>query len=223
MDAQGYLREVKGEHVYPTDWKEKREALKYIDILKVNEQEAEVLTGHKDPKKAARQLAEWGSQGNTAHPGKPWIAHLRKRQVLQDSGLSSQRGGRRYRMRRYIRAGIPVHAQQRLLMRRSRVFCRRHVYHQAGKSGPFSGSEEDIWNILRTSKLKAKNGLNEDRPGSNANKQGCFRLPYREHPYILLCRLVIPSFRSDKNVYVRPTDFQTSSSYHHTRSAHPGT
>ena len=60
VDAQGYLREVKGEHVYPTDWKEKREALKYIDILKVNEHEAEVLTGFKDPKQAALQLAEWG-------------------------------------------------------------------------------------------------------------------------------------------------------------------
>lgn len=60
VDAQGYLREVRGEQVYPTDWKDKREALKYIDILKVNEHEAEVLTGFKDFKQAALQLAEWG-------------------------------------------------------------------------------------------------------------------------------------------------------------------
>lgn len=60
VDAQGYLREVRGEQVYPTDWKDKREALKYIDILKVNEYEAEVLTGFKDFKQAALQLAEWG-------------------------------------------------------------------------------------------------------------------------------------------------------------------
>ena len=60
VDAQGYLREVKDEHVYPTDWKEKKEALKHIDILKVNEHEAEVLTGCKDPKQAALKLAEWG-------------------------------------------------------------------------------------------------------------------------------------------------------------------
>lgn len=60
VDAQGYLREVRGEQVYPTDWKDKKEALKYIDILKVNEHEAEVLTGFTDPKQAAMQLAEWG-------------------------------------------------------------------------------------------------------------------------------------------------------------------
>lgn len=59
-DAQGYLREVRGEKVYAIDWAEKKEALKYIDILKVNEKEMEVLTGHSDPEKAALQLAEWG-------------------------------------------------------------------------------------------------------------------------------------------------------------------
>ena len=30
VDAQGYLREVRGEKVFPVDWKDKREALKYI-------------------------------------------------------------------------------------------------------------------------------------------------------------------------------------------------
>ena len=48
-DAQGYLREVRGKKVYAIDWAEKKEALKYIDILKVNEKEMEVLTGHSDP------------------------------------------------------------------------------------------------------------------------------------------------------------------------------
>ena len=60
VDAQGYLREVRGEDVYPVDWAEKREALQYVDILKVNEHEMEVLTGHTDPERAAVCLAEWG-------------------------------------------------------------------------------------------------------------------------------------------------------------------
>lgn len=60
VDAQGYLREVRGEKVYAIDWKDKHEALKYVDILKVNEYEAEVLTGTTDLHKAALQLAEWG-------------------------------------------------------------------------------------------------------------------------------------------------------------------
>ena len=53
VDAQGYLREVRGEKVYPIDWTDKVEALKYIDILKVNEHEMEVLTGQTDIKQAA--------------------------------------------------------------------------------------------------------------------------------------------------------------------------
>lgn len=60
VDAQGYLREVRGEKVYACDWADKLEALRYIDILKVNEIEAEVLTGKKDLHEAALQLAEWG-------------------------------------------------------------------------------------------------------------------------------------------------------------------
>lgn len=32
VDAQGYLRDVRGENVYPIDWCEKKEALKYVHI-----------------------------------------------------------------------------------------------------------------------------------------------------------------------------------------------
>lgn len=60
VDAQGYLREVRDEEVFPCDWTEKREALRMIDILKVNEHEAEVLTGEKDLRKACLLLAQWG-------------------------------------------------------------------------------------------------------------------------------------------------------------------
>lgn len=60
VDVQGYLREVVGEEVHATDWPEKVEALRYVDILKTNEHEMEVLTGHANPLLAARQLAAWG-------------------------------------------------------------------------------------------------------------------------------------------------------------------
>jgi sugar/nucleoside kinase (ribokinase family) len=60
VDAQGYLREVRGEKVYAVDWQDKAEALKYIDILKVNEHEMEMITGHTNPHKAALELAKYG-------------------------------------------------------------------------------------------------------------------------------------------------------------------
>lgn len=60
VDAQGYMREVRGDKVYPVDWSDKLEALRYIDILKVNEHEAAVLTGATDPRRGAEILAGWG-------------------------------------------------------------------------------------------------------------------------------------------------------------------
>lgn len=62
VDAQGYLREVRGEQVHAIDWKDKLEALKYIDIIKANEKEMETLTGTTDPHEAARILASWGAR-----------------------------------------------------------------------------------------------------------------------------------------------------------------
>lgn len=60
IDAQGYLREVRGEKVYAIDWTEKREILALTDIIKVNEHEMEVITGLSYPHEAALRLAEWG-------------------------------------------------------------------------------------------------------------------------------------------------------------------
>ena len=60
VDAQGFLRYVEGEKVYQCDWANKLEALKLIDILKVNDFEIESLTGYSDLHTAARQLADWG-------------------------------------------------------------------------------------------------------------------------------------------------------------------
>lgn len=60
VDAQGFLRYVDGDRVFPCDWENKLQALHLIDILKVNEHEIESLTGYSDLHMAARQLAGWG-------------------------------------------------------------------------------------------------------------------------------------------------------------------
>jgi sugar/nucleoside kinase (ribokinase family) len=61
LDAQGYVRTVKDEKVYPVDWNEKKEALPYISILKLNETEMEAITGHTDVVSAAQELWSWGA------------------------------------------------------------------------------------------------------------------------------------------------------------------
>ena len=60
VDAQGYLREVRGDKVHACDWANKEEFLKYIDILKVNEHEVRVVSGEEDLLLGARRLVEWG-------------------------------------------------------------------------------------------------------------------------------------------------------------------
>lgn len=155
VDAQGYLREVRGEQVYPTDWKDKRDALKYIDILKVNEHEAEVLTGFKDFKQAALQLAEWGV----------------KEVLLTLGSLGSiiYAEGTFYKIPAYPTKNVvdatgcgDTYSMGYLYMRNKGA-----SYEEAGcfaaalstikleKSGPFSGTEEQVWDIIRNSELHA--------------------------------------------------------------------
>jgi sugar/nucleoside kinase (ribokinase family) len=60
LDVQGFLRKVEDQQVIPIDWEDKIEALPYINMLKANEHEMEVLTGQSDPRIGARMLADWG-------------------------------------------------------------------------------------------------------------------------------------------------------------------
>jgi sugar/nucleoside kinase (ribokinase family) len=60
LDAQGYLRKVENKKVYAVDWPEKKGALQYVDILKADEAEMEVLTGYREVSEGAKLLAGWG-------------------------------------------------------------------------------------------------------------------------------------------------------------------
>ena len=60
IDVQGLLRDIIDNKVVPSQWEEKEEALKYIDIIKVNEDESEMLTGKKDLEEAALYLSAYG-------------------------------------------------------------------------------------------------------------------------------------------------------------------
>ena len=60
LDAQGYLRKVENQKVYPTDWPDKQKALQYVHALKADEAEMAVLTGCSDVETGAKMLADWG-------------------------------------------------------------------------------------------------------------------------------------------------------------------
>ena len=152
VDAQGYLREVRGEQVYPVDWSDKIEALKYIDILKVNEHEAEVLTGNKDLKQAAVQLAEWGvkevlltlgSMGSLIYAEGTFyqIPAYPPHEVVDATGC-----GDTYAM------GYIYMRDQGASYEEAGRFAAAASTIKLEKSGPFNGTEEDIWNIIRSHK-----------------------------------------------------------------------
>lgn len=156
VDAQGYLREVRDEKVYPTDWTDKTKALKYIDILKVNEHEMEVLTGQTDIKKAALQLAEWGvkevlitlgSLGSIIYAESKFhkIPAYPPKDIVDATGCGDTYATGYLYMRNkgasYEEAGCFAAAMSTLKLE---------------ASGPFSKTEEDVWNLIRTSRLKAE-------------------------------------------------------------------
>jgi sugar/nucleoside kinase (ribokinase family) len=60
-DVQGFTRIISpdGPLVYG-EWKEKKEVLSFVDILKTDAVEAEFLTGKKDIRAAATEIAGWG-------------------------------------------------------------------------------------------------------------------------------------------------------------------
>lgn len=59
MDVQGYLREIQNKKVRLAKWKEKKDFLKHVDIVKADKTEARVLTG-KTGKAAAKAIAAMG-------------------------------------------------------------------------------------------------------------------------------------------------------------------
>lgn len=62
MDVQCMLRWVEDGGMVYHDWKEKREYLPYVDFLKTDAAEAEILTGTDDRAAAAKMLYDWGAR-----------------------------------------------------------------------------------------------------------------------------------------------------------------
>lgn len=154
VDAQGYLREVRGENVYPIDWCEKKEALKYVHILKVNEHEAKVLTGLDDYQAAARQLAEWGvkevlltlgSEGSIIYAENSfyYIPAFPPKEVVDATGC-----GDTYML------GYLYMRNKGVSYEEAGCFAAALSTVKLEKSGPFSGTEEDAWKIIKDSNLK---------------------------------------------------------------------
>ena len=148
LDAQGYLRKVENKKVYPVDWPEKREALQYVTILKADEAEMEVLTGHRDVEKGAKLLAEWGvkevvitngSMGSVIYSeGTFYDIPAYKSKIAEDATGCGDTYMAGYLYQRVKQQNIQQSGQ----------FAAAMASLKMESPGPFSGTEVDIVNLL---------------------------------------------------------------------------
>lgn len=148
VDAQGYLREVIDHDVHAIDWADKKEALQYVDILKVNEHELEVLTGNTDIHEGAKTLAGWGvkevvitlgSLGSVIYADDVFydIPAYQPKAVVDATGCGdTYMAG--YLYKRVKGAGIQIAAEFAAAMAGLKIEA----------SGPFTGTEEDVLMML---------------------------------------------------------------------------
>ena len=157
IDAQGYLREVRGEKVYSIDWTEKREILAHTDIIKVNEHEMEVITGLTDPREAALRLAEWGvkevcvtlgSEGSIIlADGRFYdIPAYEPREIVDATGCGDT-----------YSAGYLWCRAQGMSFEESGRFAAAMCTLKLEHSGPFDRSADDVRQVLESDKEVKKN------------------------------------------------------------------
>jgi len=148
LDVQGYLRKVEDKNVVPIDWADKREALQYIDILKANEHETEVLTGSKDIREGARILADWGvkevvltlgSMGSVIYTGGVFynIPAYKPSAVVDATGCGDT----------YM-AGYLYQRIKGASFQQAGEFAAAMASFKIESSGPFTGTEDDVLNLI---------------------------------------------------------------------------
>jgi sugar/nucleoside kinase (ribokinase family) len=156
LDAQGYLRKVVDQQVAAADWPEKREALRYIDILKTNEEEMAVLTGQTGLRQGARMLAEWGvrevvitlgSQGSVIYSDQRFYdipAYVPTTSVVDATGCGDT----------YM-AGYLYQRSKGMPVQRAGEFAAAMATLKIEASGPFTGTVEDVADLLSSRQATA--------------------------------------------------------------------
>ena len=148
LDVQGYLREVRNENVCAIDWPGKREALQYVDILKANEYEMEVLTGQTNVRTGAIHLCDWGvkeviitlgSKGSVIYNGEKFfdIPAYVPASLVDGTGCGDT----------YM-AGYLFKRSKSAGMQEAGEFAAAMATKNIESSGPFTGTEEDVLTLL---------------------------------------------------------------------------
>ena len=150
LDLQGVLRIRKGNQLVFVDWVEKENGLKYINTIKADSVESEVITGENDITKAAGIISEWGPQEVVITHGDGVLVYIDGETFEAPFTHSSLRG----------RTGrgdtcIAAYLASRLTSSpaESCKFAAAVTSLKLEKEGPFDGTYQDILDKLTTDYL----------------------------------------------------------------------
>ncbi len=147
VDVQGVLRHVEADHSMAFhDWEKKKKYLPYIDFLKTDAAEAEVLTGLSDRKQAAELLHSWGA-------GEVIITHNTEVLVydgidfytcpIKSRNLSGRTGRGDTTFSGYINSRLRMGIRDALLYATALVSLKMET------PGPFKGCREDVEEYIK--------------------------------------------------------------------------
>jgi len=147
LDVQGFLRTVvENKEMVFLDWEKKKEYLPYIDYLKTDAAEAEIMTGTEDRKKAAEILFGWGTKEIMITHNKEVLIYNGKKHYtcpLKPRNLSGRTGRGDTCFSAYITERLDKRIEEALL------FAAALVSLKMEKPGPFKGTRDDVEDYIK--------------------------------------------------------------------------
>ena len=147
LDVQGFLRTVgENKEMVFKDWKKKKEYLPYIDYLKTDAAEAEIMTGTKDKKKAAEMLFHWGAKEIMITHNKEVLIYNGKKHYtcpLKPKNLSGRTGRGDTCFSAYITERADKEIEEALL------FAAALVSLKMESPGPFKGTRDEVADYIK--------------------------------------------------------------------------
>lgn len=147
LDVQGFLRTVgENKEMVFKDWKKKKEYLPYIDYLKTDAAEAEIMTGTKNRKKAAEMLFDWGAKEIMITHNKEVLIYNGKKHYtcpLKPRNLSGRTGRGDTCFSAYITERLDKGIKEALL------FATALVSLKMERPGSFKGTRDEVEDYIK--------------------------------------------------------------------------
>jgi sugar/nucleoside kinase (ribokinase family) len=147
LDVQGFLRTIgENKEMVFRDWGKKKEYLPYIDYLKTDAAEAEIMTGTKNRKKAAEILFGWGAKEIMITHNKEVLIYNGKKHYtcpLKPRNLSGRTGRGDTCFSAYITERLDKRIKEALL------FATALVSLKMERPGSFKGTRDEVEDYIK--------------------------------------------------------------------------